>query len=99
MIAVLADATTKIVSARNISGVLFDGSADIAIDYTALNNKPITVVPTTTNFQVSSTYNMIVGTVASGTIERLSVGGNIRTTGNITVDINGTSRITGNTGI
>jgi hypothetical protein len=84
---VLADTETKLATGRNISGTLFDGTIDINIDYNVLNNRPITVVTSTTNFQVSSSYNMILGTV-TGTIERLNVGGNIRATGNISVETN-----------
>ena len=101
--AVLADTATILATSRNTSGVEFNGSADIAIDYFALNNKPITLLPSTTNLQVGTGNNLIVGSVASGTIERLSVGGNIRATGNITVDTNltatGTSTLTGRVGI
>jgi hypothetical protein len=43
--AVLADTATKLATGRNIAGALFDGTIDIAIDYNALNNKPLTVVP------------------------------------------------------
>ena len=58
--AVLADAATKLATSRNIAGVLFDGTVDIAVDYFSLNNKPITIIPTTTNLLVSSSYDLLV---------------------------------------
>ena len=104
--AVLADTATvatKLATIRTIAGADFDGTANINIDYFNLNNKPIILLPTTSNLQVGTSYNLIVGSVASGTIERLSVGGNIRTTGNITAETNltvtGTSTLTGRVGI
>jgi hypothetical protein len=103
------DTETKLATARYVGGVLFYGSADINMDYFSLNNKPITLLPTTTNFQVGTSYNLILGSVATTPIERLHAGGNIRTTGNITVDTNltvtgtsthtGTSTLTGRVGI
>ncbi len=99
---VLADTATALGTSRNITGTPFNGTADINIDYNTLNNRPITVVTSTTNFQISSTYTMIVETV-TGTIERLSVDGNIRATGNITTDTNltatGTNTLRGRVGI
>jgi hypothetical protein len=92
---VLADTATKLSTIRTISGVDFDGTANINIDYAGLN-KPITIVPTTTNLQVSSGYNLIVGSVGTTPIERLHIGGNVRTTGNITnLAVSGTGTITG----
>ena len=42
----------------NATSLLVNGSA---IDYNSLNNKPITLVPTTTNLQLASGYNFLVG--------------------------------------
>jgi hypothetical protein len=98
-----ADTATILATTRTIAGADFNGSANINIDYFNLNNKPIILLPTTSNLQVGTSYNLIVGSVASGTIERLSVGGNIRATGNITAETNltvtGTSTLTGRVGI
>jgi hypothetical protein len=66
--AVLADTATKLATIRTIAGADFDGTANINIDYFALNNKPLTVVSTTTNFQLTSGYNLFVsGNVGVGT--------------------------------
>jgi hypothetical protein len=59
-VATLANTATALATSRSIAGVLFNGTGDVVVDYFALNNKPITVVPTTTNFQLSSGYNLIV---------------------------------------
>jgi hypothetical protein len=101
--AFLANTTTALATSRNIGGTAFNGTADINIDYFALNNKPITLIPSTTNLQVGTANNLIVGTV-SGTIERLSVGGNIRADGRVGIgksphttyacDVNGTLNAT-----
>jgi hypothetical protein len=42
----------------NATSLLVNGGA---IDYNALNNKPITLVPTTTNLQLASGFNFLVG--------------------------------------
>jgi len=107
--AVLADTATALATSRTIAGQSFNGTNNIDIDYLYLLNKPIFLIPATNNFQVSTSYNLMVGTVASGTIERLSVGGNIRATGTITAETNlavsgtsthtGTTTLTGNVGI
>jgi hypothetical protein len=101
--AVLADTATALATARTIAGTSFNGTENINLNYFSITNIPIILIPTTTNLQVDSTKNLIVGTVASGTIERLSVGGNIRATGTITADTNltatGTSTLTGRVGI
>jgi hypothetical protein len=57
---VLADTATILATSRTIAGVAFNGSADIAIDYFGLNNKPISLIPSTTNLQLSSGYNLLI---------------------------------------
>jgi hypothetical protein len=86
--AVLADSATtatKLATGRNIAGVLFDGTGDIAIDYFSLNSKPIILQPTTTNLQLVSGYTLSVpGNVGVGTtsiatnILQVGAGGRLR---------------------
>jgi hypothetical protein len=83
--AVLADTATALATSRNIAGVAFNGTADIAIDYFGLNNKPIILQPTTTNLQLVSGYtlsvpgNMAVGTTAIATnVLQVGAGGRLR---------------------
>jgi hypothetical protein len=83
--AVLADTATALATSRNIAGVAFNGTADIAIDYFALNNKPIILQPTTTNLQLVSGYtfavpgNVGVGTTAIATnVLQVGAGGRLR---------------------
>jgi hypothetical protein len=42
----------------NATSILVNGAT---LDYNALNNKPITLIPTTTNLQLASGYNFLVG--------------------------------------
>jgi len=42
----------------NCTSILVNGAT---LDYNALNNKPITLIPTTTNLQLASGYNFLVG--------------------------------------
>ena len=69
--AVLADTATvatSLATSRNIAGVPFNGTADINIDYNALNNRPIILQPTTTNLQLVSGFTLSVpGNVGVGT--------------------------------
>ena len=83
--AVLADTATILATSRNIAGVAFNGSSDIAIDYFALNNKPIILQPTTTNLQLTSGYtlslpsNLAVGTTSIATnVLQVGAGGRLR---------------------
>ena len=83
--AVLADTATALATSRNIAGVAFNGTADIAIDYFGLNNKPIILQPTTTNLQLTSGYtlsvpsNLAVGTTSIPTnILQVGAGGRLR---------------------
>jgi hypothetical protein len=86
--AVLADTATtatKLAIARTIAGSSFDGTANINIDYFALNNKPIILQPTTTNLQLTSGYtfavpgNTSIGTTAIATnVLQVGAGGRLR---------------------
>jgi hypothetical protein len=83
--AVLADSATKLATARTIAGTSFDGTANINIDYFALNNKPIILQPTTTNLQLTSGYtfavpgNTSIGTTAIATnVLQVGAGGRLR---------------------
>jgi len=86
--AVLADSATtatKLATGRNIAGVLFDGTGDIAIDYFSLNSKPIILQPTTTNLQLVSGYtfavpgNVCIGSTAIATnVLQVGAGGRLR---------------------
>jgi hypothetical protein len=86
--AVLADTAsvaTKLATARTIAGTSFDGTANINIDYFALNNKPIILQPTTTNLQLTSGYtfavpgNVSIGTTAIATnVLQVGAGGRLR---------------------
>jgi hypothetical protein len=86
--AVLADTAsvaTKLATARTIAGTSFDGSANINIDYFALNNKPIILQPTTTNLQLTSGYTFAfpsyvsIGTTAIATnVLQVGAGGRLR---------------------
>ena len=83
--AVLADTATALANPRNIAGVAFNGTADIAIDYFNLNNKPIILQPTTTNLQLVSGYtfaipgNTSIGTTAIATnVLQVGAGGRLR---------------------
>jgi hypothetical protein len=92
--AVLADTATtatSLATSRNIAGVPFNGTADIAIDYFATTNKPIILQPTTTNLQVSSGYtlsipsNVGVGTTAiAGNVLQVGSGARLRIANNAT---------------
>jgi hypothetical protein len=86
--AVLADTATvatKLATARTIAGTSFDGTANINIDYFALNNKPIILQPTTTNLQLTSGYtfavpgNVCIGSTAIATnVLQVGAGGRLR---------------------
>jgi hypothetical protein len=48
----------------NCTSILVNGAT---LDYNALNNKPITLVPTTTNLQLATGYNFLLGGTLSTT--------------------------------
>jgi hypothetical protein len=66
----------------NATSILVNGAI---LDYNALNNKPITLVPTTTNLQLASGYNFLIG-------GNVGIGTTIHST--YKVDVNGTLNAT-----
>jgi hypothetical protein len=83
--AVLADTATALATARTIAGTSFNGTANINIDYFALDNKPIILQPTTTNLQLISGYtfavpgNVRIGSTTIATnVLQVGAGGRLR---------------------